>query len=244
MRYLFGPEPANAVSSRAVLAEIRRLGGVVSAGDVMRVTGLSRAAAESLLCRLLARQGGDVGAVGGSVLYRFPRGERRGRPPMAIWDRPAALPPVTGNELPLDVVLTFAALLVAVTSATVIARTLSVSAWQPSLALIPLLLSLLSLAMPLCRLFARPTQVRRLALENGRRGLLRALLERPAGTPLGAHALSHVWAECAGQAIRPRQLREEMQALGGEPDVDEEARLQFRFPDLDEESRVLALLRG
>jgi hypothetical protein len=244
VRYLFGPEPASPVSSRAVLAEIRRLGGVVSAGDVMRVTGLPRAPAESLLCRLAARHGGDVGVVGRSVLYRFPRGERTGRAPGAIWDRPTSLAPITGNQPALDLVLTCAALLVAATSATVIASTLATSAWQPSGALIPFLLSLLTLAMPLARLFGRPARLRQLAHENGRRGLLRALLERPAGAPVSAHALSHVWAACAGRAIQARQLLEEMRALGGEPDVDAEARLQFRFPDLDEESRALQSLRG
>src|SRR4051812_31659702 len=72
LRYLFGPEPAAPMGDEAILAEIRRLGGVVAAADVMRVTGLSRAQAEARLCRLLARRAGDV-EVGcrGGVLYRF-----------------------------------------------------------------------------------------------------------------------------------------------------------------------------
>jgi hypothetical protein len=241
LRYLFGPEPPAPVSDESLLAEIRRLGGVVGAADVMRVTGLSRARAEARLCRLLARHAGDVevGSRGG-VLYRFVGLERGGRAPAAIWERAASTPPVTGNEPAVDLVLTFLNLFVLLVSGTAIARTLATSDWQPALALVPFLLALLMLAMPLGRLQRRRQLIRQVAVENGRRALLRAVLQRPVGAPVGAHALSHVWVCASGRAIARAELLDEVSALGGELDVDDHARLQFRFVHLDEETLSLA----
>jgi hypothetical protein len=241
LRYLFGPEPSAPDGDEAVLAEIHRLGGVVAAADVMRVTGLSRARAEARLCRLLARHAGDieVGSRGG-VLYRFVGLERGVRAPAAIWERAAATPPVTGNEPAVDLVLTFFSLLALVLSGTAIIRTVASSDWQPALALVPFLLALLMLTLPLVRLQQRRALRRQVAIENGRRALLRAVLQRPVGAAIGAHALSHAWACASGKAIARQELLDEVAALGGELDVDDHARLQFRFVALDEETLSLA----
>jgi hypothetical protein len=235
-RYLFGPAPTVELGAETLLAEIRRLGGLVVAADVMRVTGLSRARAEGLLCRLLARQGGDVEVgLAGGVLYRFADVAGRARVPGPIWNQPLRSAPITGNETAVDLVLVFINLLLLALSGTALARTWSHMAWRPVLVLVPFLLSALALVLPLCRLHGRRARAQEAAVENGRRGLLRAVLERPVGAPLGAHALSHAWAASSGQAIRAPQLIDEVRALGGELDVDEQARLQFRFVTLDEE---------
>jgi len=246
-RYLFGPAPvAEHGEGEALLTEVRRLGGVVSPADVMRVTGLARAAAEALLCRLAAHHGGDVEVSDtGAVIYRFPALARGSRQPQRpVWERPRALAPVTGNELSVDLTLAAVNLLVVAASATVMVCTLASSDWQPAVALVPFTLSLLALALPLSRLTSRHARLRELAQENGRRALLREILERPAGAALGAYALSHAWIAACGRAIRPKRLLEEIRAIGGEPDVDDDARLMFRFPELDDEARAVALERA
>jgi hypothetical protein len=244
-RYLFGPAPAASYRTEVMMAEIRRLGGLVAPPDVMRVTGLDRAQAEAALCRLAARENGDVAVVDGAVLYHFPQLGRASRArPAPIWDFPTPVDAITGNEESVDLVLLFVNLLLLAVFGTVVARTIVAgSIWPPALALAGFALALTALSMPILRVALRRTHLREVAAEDGRRALMRAVLERTPGAPVSAHALSHVWAEAAGHAIAPHRLTAELRALGGEPDVDDQARLQYRFPDLDYEARALALVR-
>jgi hypothetical protein len=249
-RYLFGPRTPPALTGDALLAEIDRLGGLVVPADIMRVTGLGRAESEALLCKLAARHGGDVGAVGTAVMYRFPTLvphaprllANRSIPP-AIWDRPRSPVALTGNDPSLDFVLLLTNLLAVAASALWVMLTVWAAPWIPSLGVLVLSLSLFALALPVARALNRGSQIARLAAENGRRGVVRAVLQRRPGAALSAHALSHAWVSAAGRAVTSRRLMDEVQALGGEPDVDAEARLHFRFPDLDHEARALNDLR-
>lgn len=250
-RYLFGPSARVPMRSEALLAEIDRLGGVVVPADVMRVTGLPRAESEALLCKLAARHGGDVAAEGTAVLYRFPRLlrhsprliARRATPP-AIWDQWRVPEALTGNQPSVDFALLFTNLVVLAASALFILLTLSASAWIPALGVLTFALALFALALPVARLLNRRAYLARLAAENGRRAVVRLVLQRRLGGTLTAHALSHAWATGAGRAATPRRLRDEVLALGGEPDVDGEGRLHFRFADLDHEGRALVELRA
>jgi hypothetical protein len=250
VRYLFGPKSTWVVDPAALLVEIDRLGGVVVPADIMRVTGLRRAAAESLLCRLAARHGGDVFVHGTAVLYQFPRlmvGLPRlmsaGRAPRPIWEQQRSPDPVTGNPLSVDRVLVAINMLLLIAAATVVDRTLSSSVWQPALGIVLFAAALFTMVMPLARLFRRRAHMTKVAAENGRRALIRAVLQRPCGRALGAHALSHAWVAGSRRAINQSRLFDEVAALGGEPDVDVQARTYFRFPDLDHETRALNNLR-
>jgi hypothetical protein len=195
---------------------------------------------------LVAREGGDVAAVDRAVLYTFPSLSRGSRGQAApIWEYPAPIDAITGNEESADLALLFLNLLLLAVCGTIVARTLMASSmWLPALALAGFALALTALSMPLLRVMMRGSHLREVAAEDGRRALLRVVLERAPGTAVGAHALSHAWAEAAGHAIRPQRLASELRALGGEPDVDDQARLQFRFPDLDHEARALAAFRA
>jgi hypothetical protein len=242
-RYLFGPA-SRRVRAAPLMAEIRRLGGFVVPADVMRVTGLDRAHAEELLCKLVARTGGDVGVVGAAVVYRFPRLVGGRRLPAPVWEQTRLPDEVTGNDHLTDVIILAINLLVLALTGSLTLLGLSGSAWLPALSLLPFLLALFALSLPLGRLLGRRGHLAEVAAENGRRALLRVVLERPAGTTLSAHALSHVWATAARRAVTPARLLEEVRALGGELDLDDEARPQFRFPDLDHESVALRQLRA
>jgi hypothetical protein len=114
---------------------------------------------------------------------------------------------------------------------------------QASLAFFFFVAAVFVLAMPLARVLRRRAHLDEVAAENGRRALLRAVLVRPPGRALGAHALSHAWIAASGRSVGQRRLFDEVLALGGEPDVDSKARLYFRFPDLDHEARALGQLR-
>jgi hypothetical protein len=249
-RYFFGPKPTSVVEPEGLLIEIDRLGGVVVPADIMRVTGSRRAAAEALLCRLAARHGGDVFVHGTAVLYSFPRLVgclprliSAGRTPRPIWEQRRQPDAVTGNRPSVDRGLVLANLSLLVLSATLAARTLSVTAWQPALATTFFAAALFALVMPLVRLLRRRAHLAEVAAENGRRALFRAVLQRRPGMSVGAHALSHAWVIGSGRAIRQSRLFEEVVALGGEPDVDSQARIHFRFPDLDHEAQALTNLR-
>jgi hypothetical protein len=249
-RYLFGPGDPAGLRTEAILAEIDRLDGLVVPADIMRVTGLDRVDSEALLCKLAARHGGDVGVSGTAVLYTFPRllahSPRliaRRATPGAVWDQPGQPQALTGNEAAVDFALLLANLLVLAASALGILLTLSASAWVPALGVLSFALALFALALPAARALNRRAYLTRLAAENGRRGLVRVVLQRRLGSPVSAHALSHAWVAASGRVVGPRRLRAEVSALGGEPDLDEAARLAFRFPDLDHEGRAVAQLR-
>jgi hypothetical protein len=244
-RFLFGPEPQDdpIADEERVLAMLRGQEGALAPADVMRLTGLDRGRAEALLCRAIARHGGGVEVVGAAVVYRLkprPWGSRPTLPP--VWERPLDSPAVTGNSPRTDLALALVNLVVLAASAAALVQLMASGGWW-GIALVPLGLSLMTFALPIARLFARRAEQRRIAREAGRRRLLRAVIERPAGGALQAYWLSHVWIEAAGHPISPSQLAAEMYAMGGEPDVDAEARLMFRFPDLDHEGRALAAER-
>jgi hypothetical protein len=250
LRYLFGPTPTLVVDPEALLVEIDRLGGVVVPADIIRVTGMKRAAAESVLCKLAGRHGGDVTVHGEAVLYRFPRlttGLPRlissGRTPRPVWEHPRLPDAITGNRPSIDRWLVLANLIILIGAATAAIRTLSASAWQPALAMLFFALGLAALAMPVMRLVRRRAHLAEIAAENGRRAIVRAVLQRRIGSTIGAHALSHAWVAAAGRAVRQSRLFDEVTALGGEPDIDGHARIHFRFPDLDYEARALTNLR-
>jgi hypothetical protein len=251
LRYLFGPKPTLVVDPHDLLVEIDRLGGVVVPADIIRVTGLKRAAAETLLCKLAARHGGDVFVHGTAVLYCFPRLTSRlprlismSRAPQAVWAHRRVPDAITGNRPSLDRWLVLSNLLILAGAAAATIFSLSASLWQPALALLFFSLGLAALAMPVTRLARRRAHLAQIAEENGRRAVIRAVLQRRIGTTIGAHALSHVWLAGAGRAVRQDRLYEELAALGGEPDVDGQARVYFRFPELDDEARALTSLRA
>jgi hypothetical protein len=240
-RFVFGPEVVRerVIDEDRMVEAIAEMGGLVAPAHVIRSFGVGRARAETLLCRAVARQGGTVDELDGAVVYRLPTVEAPATLP-PIWRRRLVGPPVTGNRAAVDATLILLIFTVLVVSA--LAMSGAQEWWTAALA--PLAASTLALVLPLARLLGRAAEQRRICRENGRRRLIRAVVERPAGGALSAHWLSHVWVEAAGHAIKPAALIHEMRTLGGEPDVDAEARLLFRFIDLDHEARALTAQRG
>jgi hypothetical protein len=239
-RFVFGPEVLRerALDEERMVDAIVEMGGTVAPAHVIRIFGVDRVRAEALLCRAVARQGGSVDEVDGAVIYRLPPAPAP-TTLAPVWRRRLVGPPVTGNRAAVDATLTLLIFTVLVVSALVLG---GAQEWWTA-ALLPLAASTVALVLPLARVLGRAAEQRQIARENGHRRLVRAVVERPAGAALSAHWLSHAWVEAAGHAIKPAALTAEMRALGGEPDVDADAHLLFRFPDLDHEARALAALR-
>src|SRR5204863_8971518 len=113
----FGPPPVvedPRERERRVLAEIRRARGRIGPGDVMRVTGLDREAAERELLRLTVDYDGDIQVSDdGAIVYAFKAlrvtnsaGEDGAtRAPAPIWTERALVSAVTGNSGGTNVLL-------------------------------------------------------------------------------------------------------------------------------------------
>jgi hypothetical protein len=114
-RFVFGPPPVvedPRERERRIVAEIRRLAGRVAPGDVMRVTGLDRDAAERELLRLTVDYEGDIGvSEEGALVYTFKAlrptagAAETALAPAPVWTDRAVARPVTGNGAATNVFL-------------------------------------------------------------------------------------------------------------------------------------------
>jgi hypothetical protein len=264
------PPPDPRGDDRKALAEIRRQKGRVVPGDLMRVTGAARDQAERQLLRLVVDQAGEIAVSDeAAIVYRFPSlratasapGPATTAGPPAVWTERAVVPPLTGNGLGFNLlfgavngfnlVASGFALHAGLTFARVGELVASIGAPDgpppPSgdvplvLGAIPFAFSLALFALPVVRAVRRRFQARRVARENGRRGILRLLFgkdDRPAGaatTPaplVERHAPEEVaaaWTAAAGRAPDERELTEAVRSLGGELELDPDGKLVYEF---------------
>lgn len=272
-RFVFGPqepEPDPREQEQRILAEIRALKGRIGVTDVMRVTGLDREAAEPLLARLMLDYEGEVEVSDeGGITYRFPALRRSAeagaetRRPRPAWLERLSAGALTGNSAGANVLIAALNGFNLILSLVAMGANLTIDNLQlllqgvpvellPSdgmplaLGLIPFLFSLAIFAMPLGRAMTRPAKQRKVARENGRRGLLRVVLDKVGatrsdeGVKLDEETLQRAWAEAAGAPPNEKELVREAVKLGGDVDVDESSgRAYFRFRDLEAEVAAL-----
>jgi hypothetical protein len=269
-RFVFGPPPerVNEQAREALLVtELRRLEGRVGPGDIMRVVGGTRSEAESILCRLIVDYDGKVEVTDdGAVVYRFASlrkttGVADASPPAPIWTDRLARPRLTGNGVGTNVLLglvngfnlTMGG--VALANGLTIERvfqliseragdvvTPAVTGFPVFLGAIPFGFSAALFALPAARLLAHGRRVRRVERENGRRGMLSAVVGGREVVPAGE--LRKAWRLAGGPELSEKALTEEVRRLGGEPDVDEATgAVVYRFADLAREGRALTAER-
>jgi hypothetical protein len=264
-RFFFGPdvpEPDPRATERQILAEIRAQKGRIGLADVIRVTGLPRDQADPLMSRLLLDYEGEVDvSEEGGIVYRFPAlrktvDEEPTPRPKPVWARVKRLVPLTGNTPGAN--LAIAALngfnLIASLYALAEQLTIEKIGWlfqaaqhhlprgavpptgtAIALGVVPLVFSVALFALPLVRAAFRPLKQRRIARENGRRAMLREILEHLREGEVTDESLRRAWSEAAGSPPDERELTREVVALGG--DVDYEAgTVRYRFPDLEAEA--------
>jgi hypothetical protein len=266
------PEPDPRTMERRILAEIRAQKGRIGLADVIRVTGLPRDEADPLMSRLLLDYDGAVEVSDeGAILYRFEALRRTvdepalTERPKPIWARLKRLVPLTGNEPGTNVMIAglngfnLLASLYAFTQELTFEKIiwmfdkahyrgfgpypiLEPHGTAIALGLVPLVFSIGLFAIPVLRAALRPLKQRRVARENGRRGMLHEILEKVGGGEVTDESLRAAWKEAAGVEPDDKELTREVIALGG--DVDYEAgKVRYRFPDFEAEAKALAAER-
>jgi hypothetical protein len=117
--------------------------------------------------------------------------------------------------------------------------------WKPEptgtaimLGVVPLVFSLALFALPLARAAYRPIKERRVARENGRRAMLREILEHVGSGEVTDASLRAAWKSAAGTEPDEKDLTREVTALGGDVDY-ESGKVKYRFPDLEAEAKAL-----
>ncbi|AUX24570.1 hypothetical protein SOCEGT47_051080 [Sorangium cellulosum] len=267
-RFFFGPTPAPRdplEHEKLILAEIRAQRGRIGLADVMRVTGLPRDQADPLMARLMLDYDGtvDVSEEGGLV-YRFEAIRRTAADawspaPAPVWGRREELPPLTGNSGGVN------ALIVALNGFNLVMSLYALGAHLTidnlgllaggvpmselpgtgtavALGVVPLVFSLALFALPLGRALLRPLKRRRVARQNARRAVLRAILSRVGArgrAPITEAELSRAWQDAAGEAPSSEEITREVAALGGDVDLEAGEGIRYRFPELETEAKAL-----
>ena len=265
-RFFFGPTPPPEdprAQERQILAAIRAQKGRIGLADVMRVTGLPRDQADPLMARLMLDYEGEVDvSEGGGILYRFTALRKTAadapeEPPRPAWSRVRTLLPLTGNGFganvaivalngfnllmslfALDAGLTLEKLRLLFSRVPI--EAIPDSGTAIALGVVPLVMSLALFALPLARAAFRPLEARRIARENARLAVLRAVVSRvEAKAPVTDAALAAAWKGASGRPPESIELTREVVALGGDAEIQESGEVRYRFPDLETEEAAL-----
>ncbi len=264
-RFFFGPHavPVDPLEDeRRLVAAIRAGKGRIGLADVMRVTGLERGRADSLMAKLMLDYDGDVAvSEEGGIVYRFPEirktaSEGATAEPAPAWARAKPLEPLTGN--PVGVNLAIGAinafnLLMAwwcIDNSMTIERLIHLFDRIPrpfvdtgaplALGYVPLVFSALLFIVPAVRAVLRPWKERDAAKEKGRLAVLRAVIERVgAKAPVTDEAVAEAWTKATGTGAPPKSLDRELVALGGEVVIEDEGKTRWRFADFETEAAAV-----
>ena len=258
---------------RRVLAEIRAKKGRVGLADIMRVTGLPKEKTDPLMAKFMLDYNGDVEvSEQGGISYRFEEIRKtvqneRVIEPDAIWMRKEQLLPLTGNPAGSNLMITalngFNLLMSSVAisggwtveklqwmfTAGAQAKYLGVLPSMPVgtplvLGWIPFWFSLALFAIPVWRILKRPAAKQKVNHENGRRGLLWAVLNRLTRQGIAEDTLKSAWKQNAGVEPGNRELTREVIKLGGELDINDAGLARYHFPDLELEAKAVEVERG
>jgi hypothetical protein len=270
-RFVFGPPPPARDAreeERRVLAEIRQQKGRVTVGDVQRVLGLEREAAERVLLRLMVDYDGEVEVADNSALvYRFSGlrttviAENKEKAVAPVWDTRVALEPLTGNTGGANVMFGAINGFNLAVSGWALANGLTLDRLQliwanaherfpqplpPAdgtpllLGVIPFVFSAGLFALPLVRAIRRGAHKNRVARENGWRGLLRLVLAGRGGkVDLSRADIAKAWVAAGGNQPTEREIDKAVREAGGETTLNEEGKVVYRFADVEAE-RVAA----
>lgn len=253
--FVFGPdEPTRtqAEKDREMLRFVRARRGVVSATDLVQMTGMELAEADEELARLMAAHDGDVKVSDeGTLLYTFPElmvsahGTVREREPAPAWRRLEPARPVTGNTAgsnAMIVAMNGFNLVAAATAPYFIFPRLGIGGTAAEVALVwvPVAFSTVFFAVPGLRWLGVTRENTRRALRNVRKTVLGLVSRFSLGgddpSPLPEAEAARVVKEVASakvplatgsvQATLDRLVAE----FDGEVDADAKGETWFRFP--------------
>jgi hypothetical protein len=269
-RFFFGPPvlpPDPRENERLVLAAIRAGKGRIGLADVMRVTGLPRDQADPMMARLMLDYEGDVDvSEEGGIVYRFAAIRKTAteapqpEPPPA-WARVKPLPPLTGNSIGANIMITtlngfnlFMGLW-AIGNDMTLERAIHLFDRVPhvvvdtgvpiALGVVPLVFSALLFVLPLVRLAARPWRRNAAAEERGRLAVLREVIERVRGKkPVTDAEVAEAWRQATGRAPARKRVDRELVALGGDVAIEPTGETRWRFTDLETEAAAVEAERA
>jgi hypothetical protein len=264
-RFVFGPSvprPDPHAARARLLAEIRAQRGRVTLADVMRVSGLPRDEADPLMARLMLDHDGTVEVSdGGGIVYRFEALRRTAleapteRPP-AAWERPPALPPLTGNEIGSDLLVAGLNGFNLLASAWVLQHGLTLAniallfdRHRPrvlpddglplALGLVPLLFSILIFALPLARTLRRRGEEKALLAEHARLAVLREVVTSAGDEEaVPDDRLRAAVRVATGTEPTSKEITAHVVELGGDVDVGPEGEVRYRFAGLEADAEA------
>jgi hypothetical protein len=255
--FVFGPKSAPRdprEADKRLLAYLRDHKGRVTASELSALTGLSLAAAEEELTRLMVEYDGEVEvADDGTLLYVFeellPSASAAGTHWTWAWDKADPVPALTGNTGATDgVIAAFAGfnLIASMTIAPAFLQRfhLPTEPWTFLLTLFPLIFSAIFFAVPAARWLVRRRQLAKRERRLLRRELLREIWAHP-GEPRDPVELSTRAAQRTGVPVAEAQkLLDRLVAdLDGDVTTDAEGRMRYVFSRLDEEQRAVEKAR-
>jgi len=264
--YVFGPDQPPRSRERQdseMLRLARARNGVLSAPELVQVTGMGQEEAEEELTRLMVAQDGQAEPTEAGVVYRFPElmvsagGQKTGRQPAPAWRRLEPALPVTGNRTGTNVAISALNgfnLVAALVAPFLIFPELGISgpaAWI-GLSIFPALFSLSFFAVPLVRRFGVAKENRRRRARNIRRTLLSLITKRtlaPGGpTPISEHEAIETVSNALGEKRAARETRSALDRLmaefDGEVEVDASGVPHFTFPGFRAAIEAAARLRA
>lgn len=272
-RFVFGPEekkPDAVELERRILLQMRAQKGRIGIGDVLRVTGLPREEADPLMARLMLDYQGEVKVTDdGAIFYEFPDVRRTAEhghvvAPPPVWREQVKARLITGNDVGSNWTITLlngfnlAMSLVAMKANLTFDRLLHIIEHWKSIVpvaplpydgtplifgIIPFVFSALIFAMPVYRWATDAARKKKAAAENGRRAVLKAVLEATGkGEGVTEGKLKGAWQQATGEEPDLSTLRRQVVELGGDIDLKEAedtGHAPYRFRDLEAEVKAL-----
>lgn len=262
------PKDPNAVQKK-MLALIRAKRGRIGASDVMKVTGLSPHAADPLLAKLMLDYDGDVSVSDeGSLVYTFKEIRKTVEnsfvpEPAPIWLTKEKIKPLTGNSASTNTLITLLngfnlfMSTIALSQGWTIerlqllfdtgrrfnfangAKTLAEPGIPLVLGLIPFCFSLILFSIPMLRWFNKSKEKQKIERENGRRGLLFAVLNNLTPRGLPEHKVKSAWEKLADAKAEDKTIVREVVKLGGDVEVSEDGQVYYRFKQIENEIAAL-----
>lgn len=259
-RFVFGPpspkEDPHEARAR-VLREIRAQRGRIALADVMRVTGLPRAAADPLMARLMLDHDGTVDvSESGGIVYRFEALRRSASAttaarPRAAWDELRKLPPLTGNTAGSNVAIAMLNGFNLLASAWAIQNELTLRnvalLFDPErppvlphdgvpivLGVVPFVFSAVLFVLPVARALYRARQDKRLAEERARLNVLREVVTRASKKEaVPDETLRAAVRVATGEEPTSKDITRRVVELGGDVDTGPQGEVRYRFAELE-----------
>ena len=274
-RFVFGPKqpPPDPLVTRANILSAIRIGkGRIGLSDVMRVTGLPRDEADPLMARLMLDHDGSVEVSdAGGIYYVFPEMRRTAgdewnglpfpaRGPLAAWDTPKTVPPLTGNTSGNNLAIAALNAFNLLASLFMIGQGLTLSnilllyatrrqhvpvvlpddGMPIAFGLVPLLFSILIFLMPAFRALKNKLAEGAVKKENARLQVMKEVLTHASKKELVTdEALRNKVRIATGHEPTSKEITRQVVALGGDVEPGPEGEIRYRFADLEAEAEAL-----